>query len=99
MDTAPTYLLASLSLLALAGVAIYRRIRFSIKHIRGPPCSFWRGKLPHKTVQSNDRLTIPLLEGNMRDFFYQPDVGMMDSQYTEDYGLVWRMGAPFGVSE
>ncbi|KAI0088171.1 PAH-inducible cytochrome P450 monooxygenase PC-PAH 1 [Irpex rosettiformis] len=36
------------------------------------------------------------LRGNMRDFFYQTNVGDMDFQFTKDYGLVWRMEAPFG---
>ncbi|KAI0088170.1 cytochrome P450 [Irpex rosettiformis] len=38
----------------------------------------------------------PFWQGNIRDFSYQTNVGDLDFQYARDYGLIWRMGGPFG---
>ncbi|KAI0826239.1 cytochrome P450 [Irpex lacteus] len=36
------------------------------------------------------------LRGNIREFFFQTNVGDMDFRFTERYGLAWRMSAPLG---
>ncbi|KAI0701973.1 cytochrome P450 [Cytidiella melzeri] len=38
----------------------------------------------------------PFWLGNVRDFFYQANVGDMDFQYVKEYGLAWRMGGALG---
>ncbi|KAI0089028.1 cytochrome P450 [Irpex rosettiformis] len=74
-DITPSLPVVILVLVA-AVIAYQRSSRCSVKHIRGPPVSFWRG--------------------NIRDFFYQDNVGDLDFKYAKDYGLVWRLGAPLG---
>jgi alkylphenol/PAH-inducible cytochrome P450 monooxygenase len=99
MDTS-TGLIVVAFLFGLAIAAYRRATRFSIKHIQGPFGSFFRGECLSQ-LSSPSKVIIPrcfmALLGNIREFYYQKNVGDMDFQYTEDYGLAWRMAAPFGV--
>lgn len=36
--------------------------------------------------------------GNVRDLSYQENVGDLDFKYLTEYGAVWKMQFPFGVS-
>ena len=90
------YLPAVLILLVGIFVIWCRLFLYSIRSIiRGPPGSFLRGKC-HIIFFRGGELMMRV--GNIRDFFYQNNVGDMDFQFVKEFGLVWRMGAPFGVS-
>ena len=45
------------------------------------------------------RSAYPTLTGNLKDFVYQKNVGDMDFQFMKQYGRVWRMRSPLGVSD
>ena len=87
-------------LLSVLLYGIYRRYSsISVKHIRGPKASFWKGQSgsDSRYKQYIHIILCWISTGNVRDFSYQTNVGDLDFQYAKEYGLVWRMGSALGV--
>lgn len=87
----------------LVTLALYIAYRFtkhrSITHIKGPKSTFLIGPpFPVLAVPAIYKSNIFLCLGNIQNFYYQENVGDLDFQYMKDYGLLWRMSRPLGVS-
>lgn len=70
--------------------------RLSISYIPGPKASWLYGM--HALFPDNQGCS-HFLEGNVKDFSHQKNVGDIDFQLMKQYGRVWRMRNPLGVRE
>lgn len=73
--------------------------KHSLNDIRGPPRSSWLFGTRLLSWLYLPYLNAAYISGNIKDFFYQDNVGDMDFKFLQEYGAVWRMFQPFGVSD